>query len=219
MTTIEDFDNYLDECRICGDSMNLNARFDIFTHSQDEFDNFSFSCAGAVVFDFVGRNRFVKIDSIDFDQKGIAQIAHDATIKSFTLGKRTYPNLKRYKIALSLPKDLKLDSITMSIHKECFNSKHYFGYETELINEFDNGMPDLLSVSQEYLNIHNHTISTLIKDNQPIQTEVRDLRPNHEIRTIPKNERIILPPIPFDVWNEQDEQAFHQQLRKFSMLL
>jgi hypothetical protein len=146
MTTIEDFDNYLDGCRVCGDFMNLNARFDIFTHSEDGYGNFSFYCAGAVVFDFVGRNRFVKIDSIDFDQKGIAQIAHDSIIKSFTLGKRTYPNLKRYKVALSLPSDLKLDSITMTIHKECFN-KHYFGYETDIINEFDNGMPDLLNVS------------------------------------------------------------------------
>jgi hypothetical protein len=67
------------------------------------------------------------------------------------------------------------------------------------------------------LNIHNHTISTIIKDNDPVQTEVRDLRPNHNAP--PGTKAIVLPPIPFDVWNVYDEQAFHQQLRKFSMLL
>ena len=209
--TIQDFDNYLDNCKICNHEMLLMAEFDVLTHSLISTDQLDFQFAGSIVFFYEGNGKFGKGYAFDEMHKGVAQKAHDITINSFTINKRIYPNLRRTKIMDAIH-PLGLDAIPLSIVKQCVeNSSHTYGYRTEIINEFDNNNPNALDIDNEFLQIHNHQIMNLLKNNEHYRTDIIEF-------DSPQN-KITLPPISFDKWNTEDKEIFSKQIEKYSMLL
>jgi hypothetical protein len=213
MTTIQEFDQYLDKCKICGDQMTLLAEFDILTNSFLAPDYFDFQMAGSLVFFYDGNGKFTKGCFLDDMHKGIAEKVYDKTICSFTIKKRVYPHLHRRKIIDAI-QPLGLDAIPLTITKECIKHKsHVYGYRTGIIDEFDNANPNVLDINNEFLQIHDHQVMNVLKNNKPDYTQIIEWGTKNPLNDIR------LPIIAFDMWNINSREAFVNQLEKFSMLL
>lgn len=194
--------------------MVLSAVFELLTSSIMANNEFDLQVAGQITFVYDGNNKFTKGYINDIMCEGVAKLASDNIINSFTIGKRQYPNLGRYKIIEAIA-PLKLDAIPMIIIKECSSlGNHIYGYRTNIINEFDNGNPRVLDIEGEFLQAYERLVFNPYKDGVPVSTDITGL----EETTLFKSESIKLPVVPFEMWDICNRDSFLNQIDKLEML-